>query len=235
VKLGRGLNVLRKAGGQFYLEVGPGQTLSSLLMQCGGEGSDPVLFSTMRYGYERHDDEFHLMRTVGRLWLNGLDLDWGKFYDDEKRCRTDLPSYPMERRRFWVNPSPGKLGERNMQSPGDAVELQVPIRVDELPPPGGSAAHGAPASELENSILAIWRELFGVQQIGLSDNFFELGGHSLLAGQLLLRVRELVHAEVPLRIVFERPTVADLADAIGKLVRRENPAGRKDDLAMEIN
>jgi acyl transferase domain-containing protein/acyl carrier protein len=72
----------------------------------------------------------------------------------------------------------------------------------------------APRTEIEQSIAGIWQELLGVGQVGVNDNFFELGGHSLLALQLISRLRATFQAEVSLQLVFNSPTVADLATVI---------------------
>ena len=70
---------------------------------------------------------------------------------------------------------------------------------------------------MEQTLADIWRELLGIDQVGIHDNFFELGGHSLLATQLVSRVRNTLQAEVPLRDLFEHPTVARLAAAIERV------------------
>jgi acyl carrier protein len=66
--------------------------------------------------------------------------------------------------------------------------------------------------------------LLGVPQIGIRDNFFDLGGHSLLATQLISRVRELFKVELPLREVFQQPTIAELAAVIEQALTNAAPS-----------
>ncbi|CAG0930606.1 surfactin family lipopeptide synthetase A [Thermoflexales bacterium] len=63
----------------------------------------------------------------------------------------------------------------------------------------------------EEVLLGIWTKLFGVNGIKTDTNFFDLGGHSLLATQLVSRIRETFHVELPVRVVFEVPTIRQLA------------------------
>jgi len=81
----------------------------------------------------------------------------------------------------------------------------------------------APRTPVEEVLAGIWREVLGVEKAGVHDNFFELGGHSLLATQVISRVRELLQAEVPLHLLFERPTVAGFADT---LIENERAPGQ---------
>ncbi len=60
----------------------------------------------------------------------------------------------------------------------------------------------------------IWGEVLGVDRIGIHDNFFDLDGHSLLATQVIARVRQSFDVELPLRSLFEKPTVALLGEAV---------------------
>ncbi|MCA1568706.1 MAG: condensation domain-containing protein, partial [Acidobacteria bacterium] len=69
----------------------------------------------------------------------------------------------------------------------------------------------APRTAVEEMLAGIWSQVLGVGRIGVRDNLFELGGHSLLATQIISRVRETFHVEVPLRSLFGAPTVAGLA------------------------
>jgi acyl carrier protein len=84
-----------------------------------------------------------------------------------------------------------------------------------LPAPDRVAAEFiAPRTELEEAIAKIWAEVLGIERVGISDNFFELGGHSLLATRIISSIREQFKVELPLRRLFETPTVAALASAI---------------------
>ena len=77
-----------------------------------------------------------------------------------------------------------------------------------------SAPFVAPRTPTEEVLALIWAELLRVERVGIHDNFFELGGHSLLATQVVSRTRSILELEVPVRVVFERPTVAGFAHMV---------------------
>ena len=90
---------------------------------------------------------------------------------------------------------------------------------EKLPDPGpsrGDEEYVAPRTPIEQAIAEIWSSLLRVERIGVNDNFFELGGHSLLATQVVSRLRDRFALEVPLKVLFESPTVADFALAIAQ-------------------
>jgi len=118
-------------------------------------------------------------------------------------------------------------------------EYMIPsafVRLDELPLlPNGKvdrralpAARGArpelegefaaPRNQIEEVLAGVWAEVLGVEQPGIHDNFFDLGGHSLLAAQVVSRIHEAFKVELPLRFVFETPTVAGLAERLSAVI-----------------
>ncbi|MBD2201846.1 amino acid adenylation domain-containing protein [Calothrix sp. FACHB-1219] len=76
-----------------------------------------------------------------------------------------------------------------------------------------------PASTpVQQMLVEIWKQVLGIEKLGIHDHFFELGGHSLLATQLISRIRQILHLELPLRCLFEAPTIAKLAAIIQTMV-----------------
>ncbi|MBK5304160.1 MULTISPECIES: non-ribosomal peptide synthetase [Gammaproteobacteria] len=75
-------------------------------------------------------------------------------------------------------------------------------------------AYEAPVGEVEEQLAALWEEMLHVAPVGRHDNFFDLGGHSLLATQLVSRIRRSLAVELPLRNLFEMPTIKSLATCI---------------------
>src|SRR5262249_2197680 len=103
----------------------------------------------------------------------------------------------------------------------DALPLTPNGKVDRraLPAPESTRPqltqpYVAPRTPVEQQLAAIWELVLGVAQVGVHDNFFELGGHSLLATQVVSRLRTTFAVELPLRTLFEAPTVAALAQRV---------------------
>lgn len=72
----------------------------------------------------------------------------------------------------------------------------------------------APRTQLEEELAGLWSEVLKVERVGINDNFFDLGGHSLLATRLMFQLREHFNVDIPLRALFEAPTIATLAPVI---------------------
>ena len=95
---------------------------------------------------------------------------------------------------------------------------------DALPAPEGvlaprDAVGAPPRGPVEETVASIWAAVLGLDRVGVHDSFFDIGGHSLLATQVISRLREAFGVEIPLRALFEAPTVAGLAERI-EAIRR---------------
>ncbi len=88
---------------QILLEVGPGSTLSSLAMKHATRAKCQTILKSMRHPRESQPDLAFLLTTLGRLWISGIKIDWRGYFAEENRRRVVLPTYPFERKRFWVD------------------------------------------------------------------------------------------------------------------------------------
>jgi amino acid adenylation domain-containing protein len=100
---------------------------------------------------------------------------------------------------------------------------------------GSGAERIPPRTRTEEAVAEIWKELLGVAEVGVEDSFFVLGGHSLLATQVLARIHQAFGVELPLRDLFQRPTVAGLADRIDALTEPPLEEGELTALLSEID
>ncbi|MFJ2321209.1 amino acid adenylation domain-containing protein [Pseudomonas sp. NPDC087817] len=120
--------------------------------------------------------------------------------------QADLPDYMVPGHLLLLANLPltpsGKLDRKALPAP-DPVQLQGDYR--------------APQSDAERCLAQIWADVLQVSRVGLDDHFFELGGHSLLAAQVIARVKNLQGVVLPLRSLFEKPVLADLAAMLAQL------------------
>jgi amino acid adenylation domain-containing protein len=126
---------------------------------------------------------------------------------------TDLRHFLMEKLPEHMVPAVFVLLEALPLMPNGKVDRRA------LPSPDRSRpelakAYVAPRTPTEELLAEIWAQLLDLERVGIHDNFFDLGGHSLLATQVVSRIRETFQVEIPLRRLFEVPTVAGLAESI---------------------
>jgi amino acid adenylation domain-containing protein len=129
-----------------------------------------------------------------------------------------VPAVLVELERLPLLPN-GKVDRRALPEPSEASGAEG----------GAGGAYAEPRTPAEELIAGIWREVLGAERVGVNDNFFDLGGHSLLAIPLVSRVNAAFNVDLPLRRLFESPTVAALAVAVSQ--HRGEAAGRPESAA----
>jgi amino acid adenylation domain-containing protein/non-ribosomal peptide synthase protein (TIGR01720 family) len=132
-----------------------------------------------------------------------------------------LRAFIQQRLPEFMVPSAFVVMDRLPLTPNDKVDRKALPAPEQVSRP--ACSYEAPRSELEQQLASICGELLRVEQVGLHDNFFELGGHSLLATRLVARIRVAFDVELPLRALFEAPTVAGLALNILQLTSGQSP------------
>ena len=116
-----------------------------------------------------------------------------------------LPSYMVPSHIIALDKLPltlnGKLDRKALPSPEEISRQHEQTAV-------------APSNETESKLVEIWGEILQHPNVGIYDNFFQLGGHSLLATQIISRIAQVFQVELPVRVIFETPTIAGLAMAV---------------------
>jgi amino acid adenylation domain-containing protein/non-ribosomal peptide synthase protein (TIGR01720 family) len=132
--------------------------------------------------------------------------------DLRRRMATQLPDYMLPAAivclpRLPLTPN-GKIDRRALPAPAAL---------------GSESSYEAPRNIDEERIAEIWAAVLGVERVGTSDNFFNLGGHSLLAVQVVSRIRETFSIELPIKSLFDAPTVRLLAERIASAAGHTRP------------
>jgi amino acid adenylation domain-containing protein len=126
---------------------------------------------------------------------------------------TTLPDYMIPADIVWLTGLPMTVSDKV-----DRAALEQLIGTSILT---GARSRSAPRNELEEALVAIVAELLGLDAVGIDENFFLLGGHSLLGAQMIARIEEQFGVELPLRDLFEKPTVAEMAREVERLLVAE--------------
>lgn len=130
---------------------------------------------------------------------------------DDEVSTADLKSYLRQHLPEYMTPTAFvKLDQLPLTPNGkvDRKALPAPDRVT------ATDGHSAPRTLGEELMAEIWRDTLALDRVDINDNFFDLGGHSLLATQMVSRISDSFHVNLPLRAVFESPTIAGLAERI---------------------
>jgi amino acid adenylation domain-containing protein len=223
VRFGAAMATLEQWAGRDGLacaELGPGRVMRTLARTSvpGAAAASLLPGGAGRDG--EHDEQVTVLTALAQLWTCGADIDLAAAGGAGRRI--SLPTYPFQRRRYWLDrdPAPG-TGTADSAALADAVpadpqdDADAGEAVDERPPL--ETPYLAPRTDTEAQVAAIWTELLGVGPIGVHDNFIELGGHSLLATRMVELVRARAGVRLPLRRVLSSPTVAGLAELIAEI------------------
>ena len=155
--------------------------------------------------------------AAGRILCAGRHRPLAGGRTGARQLRSRLPDYMVpaafvSMESFPLTPS-GKINRRALPAPDETrPELET--------------AYAPPRTGLEEQLSAIWCEVLGLQRVGSHDDFFALGGHSLLAVRLFAEIDKRLECRLPLAVLFQRPTIAGLAQAIAAEPPGESRADR---------
>jgi acyl transferase domain-containing protein len=204
------------------LEVGPGQTLTTLVRQNRGRAM--AAFASFEATHRKEGEAAAMMHTLGRLWQTGFSVDWSRFYIHEERRRVPLPGYPFERKRYWVElavpPDINSVAAESAASAARPPESNTGTMVKRALPSLRNGNGSQPANELEQVLLALWAEVLGQAEMGVRDSFFDLGSDSLTFSQAYARLKQRLRVEISLEEILSATTVEEVSHMVQREVKR---------------
>lgn len=210
VRFGDGLATVMTQSARVLLEVGPGQVLTTLARRSFSAGVRAV--PSARHAQDRRDDRIGFMQAFGQLWAAGVKVEWARARDGETGLRVPLPTYPFERKRYWIDAKPRAIAATagtgsSAVSATDAAHGAMETASD---PAADAERAGIEAMTQQARLLEAWRRSFGIADLSDEDHFFELGGDSLLATQLTATVRDQLGIDLSLSDLYDHPRFGDL-------------------------
>jgi amino acid adenylation domain-containing protein len=202
VQFSRAVREAQKQAGAVFLEVGPHQALTTLALQHDAPEAPVTAIPSLRHTRENLSDYESLLRAVGRLWTVGQDVDWAGLHDGRPPRRIALPTYPFERKRYWIEP-PKAVEAGATAGTSYAAE---PEAAAESSGPGESAPVAAkPAAGVLDQVLDILQDLSGIGREAILPErpFLEMGFDSLFLTQVSLAFQRRFLVKLTLRQMLE--------------------------------
>ena len=225
VRFADGIGTLLANPDYVFLETGPGTTLNTLTRQRPSRSADRVILSSLPASNDGAAELDTLLTSVAQLWLAGCSFDWSALSGAEKPRRVPLPTYPFERKKYWLEPLPF---EAVPAAPVPAMPAITPVALppvfDSLPaivsPPSVQKLPMSTPSRREKIISELKRILYDLSGIELTDSdatlsFLELGFDSLL----LTQARQSLQSSLGISVTFRQ-----LMDDFGNLDALANHA-----------
>lgn len=194
------------------LEVGPGQALASLARQHDKRIPAQLIVTSLHPGQDSGADTDYMLAAAGQLWARGVAIDWLGVHGGVRRRRVPLPTYPFQRQRRWVDPSPSVV------APGSATTHVSPAAATTSPTspfvqeaPANTAMTDNRASQLIPRLQALFAELSGIDAAALNPatGFLELGLDSLFLTQASNALLKQFGARVSIRSLLDDCSTLD--------------------------
>lgn len=220
VRFSEGLGrIMKKHENMVLIEIGPDKQLYGFAIRHPEKTDNHTVLATMRQPHEEGSDEFHLLTTLGRLWLAGVHIDWEGFHDGRGCYRVPLPGYPFERKKHWID-TVKKVDVDRFEEEDDEEDDHEGD--DDHYRPNVSTDFVGPRDPEERKVARFWKDFLGLEEVGIYDDFFELGGSSLIGLRLLSEVGKDFGVPLASHILLQKRTVADLTEYIKSQISNPN-------------
>lgn len=218
----------------IMLEVGPGTTLNTLALQHPGMKAGQVVINSLPDASRNTSDSEAVLSALGRMWVAGAQPDWKRFHEGERLQRVSLPTYPFERKRYWINPTKPEVAaeaasqpmERSDATPNVTGQPEAKQSQDVTSRGPLDVSRPAEHSEvsmsrrnerqerIQQTLLSMFQDLSGISAADLDPaaSFMELGFDSLFLTQVTQELQNKFGLKITFRqLLDQESTVQALA------------------------
>ena len=208
VRFAAGVEELVKAGERVWLEVGPGASLARLVGQeMRRQGEKGTVVASLGGEGKKGQEQEQMMRGLGKLWAEGVGVDWKRYYGQQRRRRVPLPTYPFQRQRYGiptgshkkaaVETKPVAVAAQSDPQPLQASPLKKEANVQTV-----QKVKQTRQELIIEKLCTAWANLLGIKPevINPHATFFELGVDSLL----LIQVSKVILNEFQIKLPFRK-------------------------------
>jgi amino acid adenylation domain-containing protein len=245
VRFSDGLVTLFAKENRTFLEVGPGQTLSTFARQHPAKNKNQQILATTRHPKELQNDVTFLLKTVAKLWVTGQEFNWNNFYEGKSKRRVPLPTYVFDKKRFWIakqkNKQQSDFEMAALPSINGVSKVEEYPEIDALETAlfndlsnemtmensnqnvSNKLINHSRIDILINEIKTILYELSGLEPEEMDEDstFLELGFDSLFLSQVIIKVNNVFETKISFRQLFEE---ASTIQALTGLLDEKLPA-----------
>jgi amino acid adenylation domain-containing protein len=195
VRFGPAVQTLLAQPGRVFLEVGPGQSLSTAVRQAIKPDNHATVLASLPHAAQSTSAQRHLMKTVAALYVAGVDLDPKLFYAGEQRHKLSLPTYPFQRQRYFIEAADRAVSVQSLSATAPAAASISNVAVPT------TAAEDDVGSRLLRLLSQLTGQIYTLDQ--QHNSFLELGMDSLTLTQLASKLKREFKVDIRFRKLLE--------------------------------
>jgi glutamate-1-semialdehyde-2,1-aminomutase len=207
VQFAAGMRTLIDQGYDLFLELGPHSVLSSMGKRCLGTENSTWLASMHR----GQDDWWVILNSLGRLYANGMEIDWGSFHQDYQRCKIPLPTYPFQRKRHWIE-SVETMNTPVTTSNSHAKVTDLPTDTSHKVILGNGTTTAIRREKICSALFPLigrWLHIDNPTELDIYANLLDLGADSISLLEAVRSLEKKFGVKVEIRQFFEELQTID--------------------------
>lgn len=153
-----------------------------------------IIYKNKRISPDHEGGYYSLLYLLGKHWCNGASINWEVLYEEKSPGRISLPTYPFDRKIFWIEPTKKEMGIEPKRKDEKLLNLNI--------------------DTIRDKVVDIWKRHLEEESITIDNDYYEVGGDSLTAVEIVSEIRDTFNIDISINDFIEFMTASELADYI---------------------